>query len=194
MRRPFLALLAIAAMWSASHAADVQLVLRDGRVLEGSDVWREQGNYYLVLEGGGVIPIPEQLVERVALSAASRPEDTAEEPAGPTGMRSPEPAQLAGTPVQAPRPSEQLEVLGTPSTFQQGVVDPYWHPESDWKADSSDPRRNDFAPSEWADSVVDSEWHPESAFTEDHTQFAPSQWQPDVIDSTWVPQDGFKKS
>ena len=194
MRRVLLASLALVLLVAAPRAAEVQLVLRDGRVLTGTDVTREEGNYLLVLEGGDVVPIPEQLVERVVLAASAPPaEEPSPETGAPTGMRSPPPAQLAGTPVEPPQPPEQLAALGPPSRFQQGVINPHWHPESDWQADPGDPRRNDFAPSKWAESVVDTEWHPQSAFNEDHTQFAPSSFQPDIVDSTWVPQDGFAK-
>ena len=187
--RSGLAWVVVAAALVASAAfADVHLVLRDGRVLEGSEVWREQGIYYLRVAGGGVVPIPEALVERVGLV-----ELTEEPPEGPTGIRAAPPQQLAGEPTQVPQPAQQLAAFGEPAQFQRGVIDPNWHPESDWDSNPNDPSRNDFAPSEWADSIVDTDWQPESAFEQDHTQFAPSTWQKGVIDSSWVPQDGFAK-
>jgi hypothetical protein len=186
-RRAILALLGVLAI-ATPAAADVQLILRDGRVLEGSEVWREQGNYYLRVEGGGVVSIPEALVDRVGLV-----ELTEEPPEGPSGIRSAPPEQLAGEPTRVPHPEQQLAAFGEPARFQRGVIDPNWHPESDWDSNHNDPSRNDFAPSEWADSIVDTDWQPESAFDEDHTQFAPSAWQQGVIDSSWAPQDGFAK-
>jgi len=195
MRRALAAILLATAALAVGRADDsVKLILRDGRVLEGTDVWREQGNYYLKLDGGGVVPIPEPLVESVALSGSGTPAPEPAEGSGPVPPATRPPAQLAGAPVDAPRTSQQLAALGPSSRFQQGVVDPNWHPTSDWKNDASDPHRNDFAPSTWADSVVDDDWHPKSAFDKDHTQFAPSQWQPSVIDSSWTPQDGFRTS
>jgi len=190
MRAGFLLLVALAVALTVAGpvAADVQLVLKDGRVLEGSDVWREQGIYYLRDKGGGVVPIPEALVERVGLI-----ELTEEPPEGPSGIQVAPPQQLAGQPTEVPHPAQQLAAFGEPARFQRGVIDPNWHPESDWDSNPNDPSRNDFAPSEWADSIVDTDWHPESAFKEDHTQFAPSNWQKGVVDSTWVPQDGFAK-
>ena len=186
-------LLLVTLLATPPRADEVKLILRDGRVLTGSDVRREHGNYYLTVEGGGVIPIPEPLVERVALSATGSTEPRPVEGAGPIEMATRPPAQLAGPPVEAPRPADQARVLGEPSRFQPGVFDPYWRPESDWDANATDPHRNDFAPSTWAESVVDTDWRPQSAYTEDHTQFAPSKWQSGVVDSGWVPQDGFRK-
>jgi len=195
MRRLLATVVFVAAALAVGRADDsVKLILRDGRVLEGTDVWREQGNYYLKVNGGGVVPIPEPLVESVALSGSGTPELEPAPGSGPVEPATRPPAQLAGAPVEAPRTSQQLRALGPSAQFQPGVVDPYWRPTSDWKDDGSDPNRNDFAPSSWAESVVDSDWKPKSAFTKDHTQFAPSQWQPDVIDSGWTPQDGFRTS
>jgi hypothetical protein len=191
MKRPLhtmLVALAVTLTIAAPVAADVQLVLKDGRVLDGTDVWREQGIYYLRDKGGGVVPIPEALVERVGLVELAEPP-----PEGPTGIQVAPPQQLAGQPNDVPHPAQQLAAFGEPARFQRGVIDPNWHPESDWDSNPNDPSRNDFAPSEWADSIVDTDWHPESAFDEDHTQFAPSTWQKGVVDSTWVPQDGFAK-
>jgi hypothetical protein len=181
---------------AAPVRTEVRLVLKDGQVLEGVDVTRQGSHYHLELADGGIVPIPDELVERVVLAQAratepSRPPDDGP----PTGLTAAEPAELAGPgPVTPPRTSEQLRVLGQPSSFQPGIFDPNWHPESDWKQDPNDPHRNDFAPSEWADSIVDPEWQPQSAFPDDHTNFAPSTFQDNVIDPTWVPQDGFRKS
>jgi hypothetical protein len=174
--------------------ADVQLYLKDGQVLEGSDVWRQGGNYHLQLAGGGIVPIPEQLVDRVGLSAQREepPEEEADD-WPPTGLTESGPQQLAGERVVPTTPREQTEVLGEPSRFQPGVFDPYWHPESDWPGDPGDPGRNDFAPSEWAESIVDPDWKPENAYPEDQTEFSPADWKDSIVDPGWAPQDGFKK-
>jgi hypothetical protein len=141
-----------------------------------------------------LVPIPDELVKQVELSGESEKQEREAEwpPTGLTKESSPE--QLAGYPDKAPIPSQQTAALGEPAKFQRGVVDPYWHPKSDWKDNPGDPARNDFAPSQWAESVIDPEWIPQNAYPENKVDFAPSTFQKNVIDPRWVPQDGFKKS
>jgi hypothetical protein len=171
--------------------------LVSGQVLEGTDVRREGGNYYLTMMDGGVIPIPRELVVGVELVGKKEEPSEEEGPPSPewppTGLTRAEPQQLEGPAVTPPQTREQLEVLGEPSKFQQGVVDPHWHPESDWKVAPTDPHRNDFAPSDWADSIIDPEWVPENVYPDDHIEFNPSEFKESIIDPTWVPEDGFKK-
>jgi len=177
-------------------AGEVRLRLISGQVLEGTDVRREGGNYYLTMADGGVIPLPQELVAAVELVGKKKeppPEEENEEVWPPTGLTKSKPQQLAGDPVAPPTPREQLGTLGEPSKFQEGIFDPYWHPESDWKNDPTNPNRNDFAPSEWAESVIDPEWVPENAYPDDHIEFAPSEFKGNIIDPTWAPQDAFKK-
>jgi len=188
----FLLLIAVGAI---PCAGEVRLHLSSGQVLEGTDVRREDGNYYLTMMDGGVIPIPQELVTSVELIGDKKeppPED--DKPVWPpTGFTPSKPQQLEGQAVTPPSRREQLEALGDPSKFQQGVFDPYWHPESDWKIDPTNPNRNDFAPSEWTESIIDPDWVPENAYPEDHIEFAPSEFKENIIDPSWVPQDAFKK-
>jgi len=192
-----LALLLLVALGATPCAAEYRLRLVSGQVLEGSDVRREGGNYYLTMMDGGVIPIPFELVEAVELTGEKKPppEDVTVDPATglPSGLTPSSPQQLAGEPVAPMSRSEQLGALGESSKFQQGVFDPYWHPKSDWKNNPTDPHRNDFAPSKFQDDIVDPDWVPENAYPDDHTDFAPSEFKKNIIDPSWVPQDAFKK-
>ena len=194
-----LAILLLTAICATPCAAEVRLHLVSGQVLEGTDVNREGGNYYLTMMDGGVIPIPHELVASVELTG-KKEEPPPEKEAGvypdtglPSGLTPAKPQQLAGDPVTVPSRREQLEVLGEPSKFQQGIFDPNWHPESDWKIDPTNPHRNDFAPSEWSESIIDPQWVPENAYPDDQIDFAPSEFKENIIDPSWVPQDGFKK-
>lgn len=193
----FLALLLLVALGATPCAAEYRLRLVSGQVLEGTDVRREGGNYYLTMMDGGVVPIPFELVAAVELTGEKKPppEDVTVDPATglPSGLTPSAPQQLEGQPVTPPSRSEQLGTLGESAKFQQGVFDPYWHPESDWKIDPTDPHRNDFAPSEFQKDIIDPDWVPENAYPDDQTEFAPSEFKKNIIDPSWVPQDAFKK-
>jgi len=175
-------LILVAAAWLA--AAETELILRDGRVLRGTELRRDGGNYVLTLESGDVITLPVELVEEVVLSGREPPERT-------PGLRYTEPETLAGRPVDPPRTSEQVEALGPPARFQKGVVDNRWEPESDWDMDPSE--NNNFNPSTWAEGPVDSNWQPESAWDsrEDVMKPGRSTFQKSIIDSEWTPTDSF---
>jgi hypothetical protein len=192
-----LALLLLVALGATPGVAGYRLRLVSGQVLEGTDVRREGGNYYLTMTDGGVIPIPFELVATVELTGEKKPppEDAAVDPATglPSGLTSSAPQQLEGQSVTPPSRSEQTGVLGTPSEFQQGVFDPYWHPKSDWKDNPTDPNRNDFAPSKFQEDIINPDWVPDNAYPDDHTDFAPSEFKKSIVDPSWVPQDGFKK-
>jgi hypothetical protein len=198
LKRVF-SLLLLIVICATPCAAEVRLRLSSGQVLEGTDVYREGGNYYLTMADGGVIPIPHELVASVELTGKKeepKPEPEVQSFPGtglPSGLTPGKPQQLAGDPVTPLSRREQTEALGEPSEFQQGVFDPNWHPESDWKGDQSDPHRNDFAPSTFQDGIIDPQWVPENAYPEDQIEFAPSEFEKSIIDPSWVPQDGFKK-
>lgn len=192
-----LAWLLLVALGATPCAAEYRLRLVSGQVLEGTDVRREGGNYYLTMMDGSVVPIPFELVTAVELTGEKKPPppDVTVDPVTgyPSGLTPAEPQQLDGQPVKPPSRSEQVEALGEPSKFQQGVFDPNWHPESDWKVDPTNPNRNDFAPSEFKDDIIDPNWVPENAYPEDQIEFAPSEFKKSIVDPTWIPQDGFKK-
>jgi hypothetical protein len=184
-------LIGVVAALSAAIAG-VELVLEDGRVIQGADVRREGDAYILELEEGGVVPIPSPFVREVRLLGDAKPAEPRRE--APTGfVDTPGPQTLAGPTIEPPRTSDQLAVLGRPSRFSQGVVDPTWHPESDW--DNDPIKNNNFAPSKWADGVVDSTWEPESAYDgrKDVLDSGRSTFQEPIVDNSWQPQDGFAK-
>lgn len=105
-------------------AAGVRLILRDGRVLEGTDIRREGQAYLLTLEDGGIVPIPDALVEGVALSDEGTDEDAPATVWPPTGLTDSRPQQLAGEAVSPSLRAEQTRALGPPSRFQQSMIDP----------------------------------------------------------------------
>lgn len=171
--------------------ADVELLMQNGTVVEGTDVRREGETYLVELKGGGTIVIPVPLVKEVRLKQGKppprQPEDT-----GHSGLVDSQPQQLAGEPVKPVRTSEQLGVFGEPSKFSQGVVDSDWVPETDWNMDPH--KQNNFAPSKWSKGVVDSEWKPTSAYDTDKDVMADSRSSfKSGIDNSWQPTDGFKK-
>jgi len=187
--------LALAAGLPVSTSGEVsELVLRDGRVLEGIDV-RRDGEIYLVrVESGGVITIPVVFVREVRL--VGKAQERAEESAarqGPTGIGDAKPQTLGGTTVTAPKTSEQLAVLGEPAKFQDNIIDPTWTPTSDW--DNDPLKGNNWNPAKWSESIIDPTWEPTSAFDrdEDVMESGKSTFQKSIVDSSWEPTDGFKK-
>jgi len=199
----------------SSALAGVELVLKDGRVLDGVDVQREGDLYLLTLDSGGVVPLPAELVDRVRLSFAGGTKKKTrvdgappgvvrgeaetiggqildEEHRGPTGMRTGTAQTLAGQSVRPPTPSEQTAALGPAAQFQKDIVRNDWVPTTDWNMDPHE--QNNFAPSTWSKSIVDSDWQPTSAFDpkDDVMAESRSSWQQGLSDPTWRPVDGFK--
>jgi hypothetical protein len=198
-RRSALLLLGLIVAAGAALAA-TELVLQDGRVIEGVELRRDGDSYVLVLESGDAIVIPTVLVKVVRLAGARGPLTRAEPqelgeapPAGPSGLVRAEPRTLAGPEVRPPKTSEQLKVFGAPAQFQQDIVDNEWQPSSDWDMDPA--RQNNFAPSKWAENVIDPHWQPESAFDADKDVLAGSRstFQKSIIDNSWAPTDGFAR-
>jgi hypothetical protein len=189
-----LAAIVVCTVWAATD-----VVLKDGRVIEGTEVRRDGENYILILESGDSIVIPGALVEAVRLTTpepftkADPIELAAPPPEGPTGIVESGAQTLAGTPVRPPTPSEQLKVFGPPAQFQKSLINPDWQPKSDWDMDPE--RANNFAPSEWADDIIDPNWEPESAFDrkDDALADSRSKWQKSLIDNSWTPTDGFAR-
>ena len=155
---------------AATGQAELELV--DGRVLSGTEVRRDGDVYVLMLENGETVTLPVELVATVRLTGKGE--------------------TLAGGDVRPPTRSEQLEVLGEPSRFQQNIIDSTWTPESDWDMDPE--RQNNFRPSTWSKSPIDPSWKPESSWDagEDVLADSRSTWQKSPIDSKWTPTDGFK--
>lgn len=195
--------------------ADVQLVLIDGKTLDGVDVRRDQQVYLLTLENGRVAAVPVELVKEVRLEgpAKERAEESVEK-RGPDGIviedaedartlagedefqhpgvRYGTGQQLAGPDAVTIDTSEELAVFGEPAKFQEDIIDPDWVPESDW--DDDPVKNNNFAPSTWSKGWNDPEWQPESAFDRNEDVLADSRstWSDSVIDNEWRPTDGFK--
>ena len=195
MRRLTTILLLFLALDAAVLLAGAELVLEDGQVLQGVDVRRDGELYVIELESGGTLTIPVELVKEVRLTEEKdEPRQVAGQPPppGPTGIRHGDPETLAGQPVNPPRTSDQLAVLGEPSQFRSNIIDPTWQPSSDW---DNDPGRNNFAPSSWAESVIDPDWQPESAFDPDKDVLLGSRstFRKSIIDPSWQPTDGFSK-
>lgn len=211
MRNRILLSLIALALVAGTVVATSELVLNDDRVLSGTEVRRDGDNYVLVLEGGDTVVIPTALVREVRLEVAPpTPERDPvtglttggteqiggqSPPDGPTGIRDDGPEQLAGEPVRAPTPSDQLAVFGEPAKFQGNVggINPNWTPKSDW--DTNPAKNNNFAPSKWAQSSIDPSWEPQSAFDKGENVLAAGRatWQQGTIDNSWTPTDGFAK-
>jgi hypothetical protein len=156
-------------------SAGTELVLRDGRVLSGKDVERDGGNYVLIMEDGGSITLPAELVESVRLTGEG------------------EPRTLAGEPYSEPTREERLRVLGPRARFKEDIVDNDWEPSSDWEMT---PEKNNFNPSKWSKPPIDPSWEPESSWDEDKDVLASgrTKWKKSIIDSSWSPTDGFATS
>jgi hypothetical protein len=191
-------------------AAEVELVLRDGRVLAGRDVTRKDGQYLLEISETEVMSIPVEWVSQVRLHQTGEPdEEEADRPVtghrkaepetlagsgpvedAPTGMRTGEPETLAGGEgvTKPPTPRESLELLGDPAEFSRGWYDPEWHPKSAFTLEGD---VTEFNPARWSSGSLDPEWRPEPALTRDTdvTDFNRAEWQESLIDPTWVPED-----
>lgn len=195
--------------------ADVQLVLIDGKTLDGVDVRRDQQVYLLTLENGRVAAVPVELVKEVRLEGPAKEKQEAREAQrGPDGIiiedeednrtlageedfkhpgvRYGKGEQLAGPDAVTIDTSEELAVFGEPAKFQEDIIDSEWVPESDW--DDDPVKNNNFAPSTWSKGWNDPSWEPESAFdkNEDVLASGNSTWSESVIDNEWRPTDGFK--
>jgi hypothetical protein len=160
--------------------------LEDGQVLEGISVESKAGFHELEIKTGAVITIPSELVAGIEL--------TGKDAVAPSGIRPTEPETLAGPPgaTELPRREDQLEALRDGrASFRRGVIDPFWHPESDWDLD---PENNSFNPARWYQPPIDPTWRPTPAYTSstDVTEFNPARWYRPPIDPIWRPTDGFR--
>jgi len=176
----------VMAFATAAALADAELVLSDGQILRGISVELRDDIYGLTLSDGNVLTIPSKLVRELRLTGFEADDDV---PA--TGMRSRGPEVLAGGKVEPPSTAEQLAVLGDPSTFRPGPIDPKWVPSSDWK---NSPTLNDFNPAKWYRAPIDPTWKPTSDFTmrSDVTRFSPAGFTRNLLDPFWTPRDGFE--
>lgn len=125
----------------------VTVVLTDGQMIHGEEVKRDGDVVVLVLKSGAKITLPAELVA-----------DTRTTEAAPTP-----PTVLAGEEVVPPTTKEQVEAIGSPSTWAGDPSKFTWAPESgfDLSKDVLLPGRSRFSTG--------------------------------PIDPTWKPKDGFKK-
>jgi hypothetical protein len=211
-KRPVLFLITL--LIAGTVLATSELVLRDGRIISGVEVRREGDEFHVEMEGGNTIVIPSALVAETRLietepppaynpvtGLSTREDENSRSFGQPTPPEAPaiktgEPQELGNVPaMRPPTTSEQLAAFGRQGNqFQQGTIDPYWRPESDWEMDPE--KTNNFAPSEWAEAPIDPDWVPESDWDMDPTaknEFAPSEWAKSTIDNEWVPTDGFAR-
>lgn len=165
--------------------AGAQLVLTDGRSVEGEEVRREGDQYVVTLPSGDAVVIPTPLVREVRLSAP---------PGGPSGIKLAEPETLAGDTVHFPTTEEQTAAFAGAARFQPDIVDSRWEPSSDWDVDHPE-RDNNFRPSHWRENIVSSDWTPHPAFAADADALAAgrSTWAPSVVQNEWKPTDGFAR-
>ena len=191
MRRRLLAA-ALSFLVAAAALGGAELVLVDGRVLQGDSVRRE-GDLYILSTKDGETTMPADLVDSVRLTGEPESRPVVGVPEGPTGLRDAGPQQLAGTPVQPSTPQEQTRAIGNPSTFQKDIIDPNWAPTPAW-----DPNKDVLAGSRstFVKSPIDPSWTPESAFDTNKDVLADSRstFAKSPIDSSWAPTDGFKKT
>jgi hypothetical protein len=171
---------------SLPAAAGVKVTLRDGQVLEGREVVREESLSLLELESGTIVPLATELVIQIKLDV--------DEPALPRGLTLGGSRTLAGPPEgpDLPSPADQLRVLReSASRFQPGVVNPYWEPTSDWTGTPE--VNNNFNPARWYRPPIDPDWKPVDSRGKDVTEFNPARWYRAPIDPTWWPTDGFAR-
>jgi hypothetical protein len=185
--RPFrLAFASIAVACALAAAADVELVLLDGRSVRGVEVRRDGALYVLVDSSGGTTTFPVEIVSEVRLAAAGGPPIE--------GFKVTEPRVLAGdpTPHVPVTPDDQLRVFGEPARFQEGPIDSTWVPENDWPG--TDPRYDEEHKARWAKAPIDPSWTPSSAWEgkPDAMAASRSSFQSSIVNSDWRPTDGFQ--
>lgn len=202
MRKRVLTSMLALAFMAGPATGDAELILRDGRVLAGQSVRRDEGNYVLRMYDDQELVLPEELVQSVRLMEPepaapalvhSKPMNLAvAPPPGPSGLVDSRPLQIEGPPARLPTTREQTAVLGPPATFQKDIIDPRWVPTSDW---DMSPSNNNFAPSTWQKSIIDPSWEPTSSLQTgpDVPERSRSTFRKSIIDSSWEPTDGFSK-
>ncbi len=167
----------------AAAPAGTEIVLRDGQTIRCTQVRRDRNDFVVVLESGGLLTLPVDLVAQLRLSEGIQP-------AAPPPSMPAEPRQLAGLPITALEPAEAQASLGPPVVFHRNIVNPEWQPQSGF------PEGDVLAAgrSRWRPGVVDPTWTPQSGFDgEDVLAGGRSTWSRSIIDNRWTPQDGFKK-
>lgn len=163
--------------------ADVELVLKNGDTLQGTDVRRDGDNYVLTTKEGGAITLPLPTVEAVRLLEPEQRNLDPDEEQPRTGLQTGGPKQIEGEPVRPPTPAEQTAAIGRPSKFIEVTrPDPieatYWDISHNVLDDSR---------STWVEPINDPEWTPKSSLGEDQLAKHKSTWVQPPNDPTWVP-------
>ena len=191
-------------------AADVELLLVDGRVLKGVEVRLEGGYYLLELDNGEIAAIPSGVVRELHLldlrptaegttigvgSDVSRPPSEQDPPSRliekRPGWRRGAPQDLAGTPWKLYDTQEQTAVFGEPSRFQPGL--PFrFKPVHAWDRSNDVLGRNR---STWQRPLVESVWQPTEAFDTkiDVLASGRSTWSSATRPMRWNPSNSFSR-
>jgi len=180
--RRFAAVAAVLALAVTAARAGADLVLLDGRLLEGRSVERKEGAYLLTTSLGNVITVPVELVKEMRLTGGDA--------APPTGLVFSTPKTVAGQEMKAPGRRDQLAAFGRPpALFQGSPMTGRWYPRDAFEGKDA----TNFNPVKWAKATIDPVWSPLPAFskTTDVTGFRPARWFRASIDPVWLPRDGF---
>ncbi len=181
MRR-FAAVAAVLALAATAARAGADLVLLDGKLLQGRSVERKEGAYLLTTSFGNVITVPVELVKEMRLTGGDA--------APPTGLVFSAPRTLAGPELVIPGRREQLAAFGRPpALFQGSPMTGRWYPRDAFEGKDA----TNFNPVTWAKTTIDPVWWPVPGFskTTEVTGFRPARWFRASIDPVWRPRDGF---
>jgi len=163
--------------------AGADLILLDGKLLQGRSVERRDGVYLLTTSFDNVIPVPAELVREMRLTGGDA--------VPPTGLVYGPPRQLAGPAIEIPGRREQLAAFGRPPALFQGASNTgRWNPQDGFKGKDA----SSFHPVFWVKPAIDPVWSPTPAYTSatDVTEFRPARWYRSTIDPVWRPRDDFR--
>ncbi len=181
MRR-YAAVAAVLALAVSAARAGADLVLLDGKLLQGSAVERKGGAYLLTTGFGNVITVPVELVKEMRLTGGDA--------VPPTGLVFSTPNTLVGQKVEPPGRREQLAAFGRPpALFPVTSIDPRWSPVDAFGGSDV----TNFNPVTWVTASIDPVWSPLQSYgsSTDVTEFNPVVWYRPTIDPVWHPRDGF---
>jgi rare lipoprotein A len=203
-RWPAIVSLLVVLLMAGPALAGFQLVLKNGKVLNGADLARENGNYVLIQANGQRTTLaPNQVAEvRIlgddvvaAEGSGDAPGDDAEqdEPVGQNlaggdvqdRVIRAEPSSLAGGEApELPQTQDGAQNLagGTDQPLQPGE----WRPESDWAREDEDDWSRTGG---WESNAPDRTWIPDSDYATDleDNNWNPSTWTLPAIDPKGTP-------
>ncbi len=181
MRR-FATVVAMLAAGLTAARGGADLVLVDGRLLQGTAIERKDGAYLLTTTFGNVVTVPLELVKEMRLTGGDA--------TPPTGLVFSTPRTLAGTTVEPPGRREQLAAFGRPpALFPVVSISGTWYPRNAYEGRDV----THFNPATWVKATIDPVWSPVQSFTSssDATEFHPVRWYHPSIDPVWKPRDAF---